>query len=165
MGQAKRRKQALGDAYGTTKGFAGKKEKQPLCFKMKTQIAGRRIPDAPPGIFLLEVSNDCGSAIVMINIGPGACVSQDTLMCYRAKILGTKGKFNVRKQEILNGALTFLWLTDEAQRIDYPSFRGHDFFVETDKTRVGQWVPYVRRPGTDQLIALVGGSPLDTTPY
>lgn len=162
MGQAKRRKQALGDVYGTAKGFAGKKEKQSLCFKMKTQIAGRPAPDAPPGVFLLEVSNDCGRATVMINIGPGPCVSEDTLIRYDVKILGTKGEFNVRKQEILNGALTFLWLTDEAQQIHYPSPRGHDFFVETDKTRVGQWVPYVRKPGTDQLIALVGGSPLDT---
>lgn len=153
MGQAKRRKQALGDLYGTPKGFASK-EKQPLCFKMKTQIAGRYIPDAPPGIFLLEVSNDCGSAVVTIEIGPGTGVSLDTLMCYRARILATRGKFNVRNQEILNGALVFLWTTDEAQRIDFSSPEGYDFSIQTDKTRVGQWVPYVGPPGTNCWVNL-----------
>jgi hypothetical protein len=134
MGEAKRRKVVLGDAYGAPC--------QPVqvSFRLKQKINGVDIPRLPAGSFLLEAAADLckAEAACMVRIDFDARALPD----HSIEILGTKGRWTTKAEALLEKALIFVSGLPEAQRIDYGQLGGHKFWAEAVREQPGQWKLY-----------------------
>jgi hypothetical protein len=131
MGEAKRRKAVLGDAYGAPTGPVQ------VSFRLKQRINGVDLPQPPAGSFLLEATTDLckAEAICMVRIDFDAGGLPD----HSIEILGTKGRWTTKAKALLEKALIFVSGLPEAQRIDYGQLGGYVFWAEASKDKPGQW--------------------------
>jgi hypothetical protein len=134
MGEAKRRKAVLGDAYGTPC--------QPVqvSLRLKQKINGVDLPQPPAGAFLLEATTDLckAEAICVVRIDFDA----EALPDHSIEILRTKGRWTTKAEALLEKALIFVSGLPEAQRIDYGQVGGYKFWAEAVKEQPGRWKLY-----------------------